>query len=117
MASEIIGRTPCPECGFHAAHVKIKTDKADAKPYRHCPGCSAQYFTRTAEQEQNLRAQIRPGSTTQTPTQTPVQTQTPHTPVSEAKGGTAAAAPEVKAPPAPAKEPEYKVVFGVRVPA
>jgi predicted RNA-binding Zn-ribbon protein involved in translation (DUF1610 family) len=60
MASELLGRTACPECGFAHAHIKIKTDKEGANPYRHCPDCGAQYFTRSAVQAANLRAQCRP---------------------------------------------------------
>jgi predicted nucleic acid-binding Zn-ribbon protein len=109
MASDLIGRASCPECGFASAHIKIKTDKEGAHPYRHCPDCGAQYFTRTKLQASNLMLQIRPGSQT---TQTPTQTQTPDTPP-EAEGVMAdAAVGHAKPPPAQ----QLKTVFGVRVP-
>jgi transcriptional regulator NrdR family protein len=104
MASEIIGRMACPECSFHAAHVKIKTDKEGANPYRHCPDCGAQYFTRTKTQADNLLRQIRTGSQT--------STQTSDT-SSEAEGITPAEAVERTTPP-PAQK--FKTVFGVQVP-
>lgn len=59
MASEMIGRATCPECGFASAHVKIKTDKENANPYRHCPDCGAQYFPRNKLQGENLLKQTR----------------------------------------------------------
>lgn len=59
MASEILGRSPCPECGFAHAHIKIKTDKDGANPYRHCPDCGAQYFTRSKAQAEQLREKIK----------------------------------------------------------
>jgi hypothetical protein len=98
MASELIGRTACPECGFHAAHVKIKTDKPDARPYRHCPECSAQYFTRSAQQADNLRRQIRSGTEMNIP---PAQV---------------LPEPELPAPAEAAKPQRFKTVFGVKVP-
>ena len=59
MASQLIGRAMCPECGFEKAHIKIKMDKDGAKPYRHCPECGAQYFPRSAEQADRLREKIK----------------------------------------------------------
>jgi uncharacterized Zn finger protein len=99
MASEIIGRMACPECSFHAAHIKIKTDKEGANPYRHCPDCGAQYFTRTKTQADNLLRQIRTGSQTQT--QTSTQT-----------SDTSSKAEDITPPPAQ----KFKTVFGVQVP-
>lgn len=100
MASELIGRTACPECGFPHAHVKIKTDKEGAQPYRHCPECSAQYFTRSKLQADNLRKQMRPegAPAPQTPREEPPQKP----------------ANDVNAEPAP--EQRYTYVLGVRVP-
>lgn len=92
MASDLIGRCACPECGFHAAHVKIKTDKEGAHPYRHCPDCSAQYFTRSTLQAANLRKMMRPA--TPAPGQTPTPDPVP----------APAAAPVKVDPPAPPKK-------------
>lgn len=89
MASELIGRMACPECDFPHAHVKIKTDKDGANPYRHCPDCGAQYFARSSRQAENLRKKMRPE-------------------------GAPVPAPELAQVPAP--EPRYTTVLGVRVP-
>lgn len=42
-AKPILGLTTCPDCDFPDAHVKA--DKS-GHPYRYCPDCNAQYFTR-----------------------------------------------------------------------
>lgn len=56
MASPIIGRTDCPECGFTAAHVK----RSDKCTYRYCPECNATYHAKTARQVADLMAKTRP---------------------------------------------------------
>ena len=56
MASQIIGRTDCPECKFGAAHVK----KSEKCHYRYCPECAAQYHARTPRQVADLLAKMRP---------------------------------------------------------
>lgn len=95
MASNMLGRAPCPECGFAHAHVKINTEKPTAKPYRHCPECGAQYFPRNAAQGDTLTAKIVPAK---------IDDSAP-----------ARAAPAL--PPAAAAPPVgYRVVLGVRVP-
>lgn len=95
MASAIIGRTACPECDFKSAHIKIKTDKEGAKPYRHCPECGAQYFARNQAQGDYLRQKMRPEGAP-APDVKPVE------------------AADVKTdPPEPQK---YKMVFGTMVP-
>lgn len=99
MASELIGRTACPECGFHAAHVKIKTDKEGAHPYRHCPECGSQYFPRNKAQGDALRAKMRPEGQNIPPAAVAQSEPVP-----------------VKSDPVPAA-PKTKMVFGVRVPA
>jgi hypothetical protein len=98
MASKLLGRMACPECAFAHAHIKIKTDKEDARPYRHCPECGSQYYARNQHQADLLMARIAAPTDTQTPTQTAPKTQTPTPP----------------APPVP--EQKYKMVFGVKVP-
>ena len=57
--SPIIGRAPCPECGFKAAHVK-RSDKGTL--YRFCPefDCKAQYIPRGPKAEARLMDAMRP---------------------------------------------------------
>jgi hypothetical protein len=87
MASEILGRTPCPiQCGHDAAHVKLKTDKAtQAYPYIHCRGCGSQLHTKNAEQAAHLlkitRAEKLDAAPPAAPTPTPRQSDTPPTPM------------------------------------
>lgn len=95
MASTLLGRTCCPECDFNAAHVKI-SDRENAKAYRHCPDCGAQYFPKNQKQADTLLAKTR------------AEGSAPPEPA-------APAVPEPAAPPAP-PSPGYKMVFGVRVP-
>ena len=75
MASKLIGRVKCGECGFDGAHVKIKTDPAEGKTplaYRHCPECGAQYFPRSQAQADALVAKMRPeGAPAPTPAKPP----------------------------------------------
>lgn len=96
MASELIGRCPCPECGFKSAHVKIKTDKENAHPYRHCPDCGAQFFTKNKLQADNLLTMTR--------AEKPVENVLPAEPIKT----------EVLEP-VPAKKAKY--ILGVRVPS
>lgn len=55
MASKLIGRTACPECGFAAAHVK----ESEKCLYRYCPECGSQYNTRGERQRGLLMAKTR----------------------------------------------------------
>lgn len=55
MASLILGRTACPECGNASAHVK----QSDKCLYRYCPECGAQYFAKTPRQVEDLKAKTR----------------------------------------------------------
>ena len=64
MASPIIGRTNCPECGFEAAHVK----QSEKCLYRYCPGCGAMYHATGQARADALRAKMR---TVDAPTPTP----------------------------------------------
>ena len=70
MASNIIGRTTCPECAFAGAHVK----RSDKCLYRYCPECGSQHMARSKRQEADLLSKTRlldaaPGSSaTATPT-------------------------------------------------
>lgn len=54
---ELLGLCNCPECGFPDA--EVRPDKSGS-PYRFCPDCTAQYFSRGNEQKKaNLLKQIR----------------------------------------------------------
>lgn len=55
MASQMIGRADCPECGFKGAHVK----QSDKCVYRYCPECSAQHHARTERQRGDLLKKTR----------------------------------------------------------
>lgn len=55
MASRMIGRANCPECGFSGAHVK----ESEKCLYRWCPECSAQYYAKTQRQRADLMAKTR----------------------------------------------------------
>lgn len=56
MASHIVGRTDCPECGFKAAHVK----QSEKCLYRYCPECGATYHAKGLRQAADLQAKTRP---------------------------------------------------------
>lgn len=68
MASRMIGRTACPECGFGAAHVK----QSEKCTYRYCPECGSQLHAKTARQVADLMAKTRlqdaPAATGPSPT-------------------------------------------------
>ena len=54
----LIGHQTCPECDHPDA--EIKTDRS-SNPYRYCPMCNAQYFTRgDAVRVKNMIAKMRP---------------------------------------------------------
>lgn len=55
MASNIIGRTTCPECSFAGAHVK----RSAKVLYRYCPECGSQHMARSKRQEADLLAKTR----------------------------------------------------------
>lgn len=56
MASRMIGRTACPECGFKAAHVK----ESEKCLYRYCPDCNSQHYAKSERQRADLMAKTRP---------------------------------------------------------
>jgi Zn-finger nucleic acid-binding protein len=96
MASTMVGRTACPECGFESAHVK----RSEKCLYRYCPECGAQHHARTERQQADLMAKTRPVGTPPAPSPSPTPTPTPPEP--EAK-------PEpTPTPPKPDPEPEPK---------
>jgi predicted RNA-binding Zn-ribbon protein involved in translation (DUF1610 family) len=97
MASTLLGRSACPECGFAHAHVKI-SDKENAKAYRHCPECGAQYFPRNQAQADRLLAKTRAEGSAPPEPAAPAPIEAPPAPI--------------EAPPAPG----YRYVLGVKVP-
>lgn len=55
---KLIGLMKCPECDFQDA--EIRPDKSGA-PYRFCPDCTSQYFTRGVPHKvANLTKRMRP---------------------------------------------------------
>jgi len=105
MASQIIGRTKCPECGFESAHVK----KSDKCTYRYCPECQSQHHARTPRQVAELMAKTRPVEPTATGTATP--TVPMPTPIEPTPTGSGATAPG-PAPAQPTQHPPRKRLFG-----
>ncbi len=55
--AELIGLMECPECGFSDA--EVRPDKSGS-PYRFCPDCTAQYFSRGGEKAKALMLKVRP---------------------------------------------------------
>lgn len=53
---ELIGLMDCPECGFTDA--EVRPDKSGS-PYRFCPDCTAQYFSRGGEKAKALLSKVR----------------------------------------------------------
>lgn len=70
MASRLIGRTACPECGFESAHVK-QAEGEGKRPYRFCPDCGAQYFPKNDQQAKQLADKTRQVSPAPAPAPTP----------------------------------------------
>lgn len=55
---QVIGHQVCPECDRSGAEIKV--DKA-GNPYRWCPDCNAQYFTRgDPRRVKNLASKMTP---------------------------------------------------------
>lgn len=101
MASTMVGRTACPECGFESAHVK----RSDKCLYRYCPECGAQHHARTERQQADLMAKTRQVGTPPTPTGS---APTPTPPEPEAKPEPTATPPKAEPKPKPDPEPEPK---------
>jgi hypothetical protein len=58
MTKKLIGHMQCPECDF--ADAEVGEDK-NGHPYRHCPDCNAQVFTRgDPVRVGNMRKKMRP---------------------------------------------------------
>ncbi len=92
MASRIVGRADCPECGFKSAHVK----ESEKCLYRYCPECGAQHYAKTDAQRAHLMAKTRATGTSATPSATPTGSAGTSTPPS-ATPTPAAAAPAAAA--------------------
>ena len=113
MASVMIGRTACPECGFESAHVK----KSEKCTYRYCPECGSQHHARTERQLQALAAKTRPLDAPTAPTPTPTPTGPEKTapepapaPLPTPTGPTATPTP-APVQPAPVPAPAPKSLF------
>jgi hypothetical protein len=58
MTKKLIGHMQCPECDF--ADAEVGEDK-NGHPYRHCPECNAQVFTRgDPVRVVNMKKKMRP---------------------------------------------------------
>ena len=95
MASRIVGRADCPECGFKSAHVK----ESEKCLYRYCPECGAQHYAKTDAQRAHLMAKTRPTGTSASPSATATATGSAATSTPPSATPTLPAA----APPAAAK--------------
>lgn len=64
MASKMVGRAKCPECGFDSAHVK----QSEKCLYRYCPDCGSQHYAKSPRQVDDLMKKTRvDGSPTPSP--------------------------------------------------
>ena len=52
-----LGVVECPECGFGDAQIR---QAKSGFLYRYCPDCNAQYFARTQQASDRLKAKIGP---------------------------------------------------------
>lgn len=103
MASTMVGRTACPECGFESAHVK----RSEKCLYRYCPECGAQHHARTERQQADLMAKTRPVGTTPAASPTPTGSEpTPTPPEPEAKPEPTPTPPKAEPKPDTKPEPE-----------
>ena len=105
MASRMIGRATCPECGFHAAHVK-ETEKC---VHRYCPECNAQYFAKSERQRADLLKKTKlldPSGATPTATEPPAPPSGTEPPAS-----TGTATHTTTPTPAPAPAPKRRGLF------
>lgn len=110
MASKLIGRAACPECGFAAAHVK----ESEKCLYRYCPECGSQHHARSERQRKDLMAKTRPeGSSTPTPSPTPEPVKAAPTPSEPTPTQEPEATPTPTPTPTPAK-PTGRGLFGIR---
>lgn len=101
MAREILGHCPCPECGGAA---EVKPQK-NGLAYRWCLDCHAQYFPRTVEASDRLKAKCGAGTVTApAPAPKPAQAPDPAKPKPAPKPAQAPVPAPAQAPaPAPAQ--------------
>lgn len=102
MASRMIGRATCPECGFHAAHVK-ETEKCI---HRYCPECNAQYFAKSDRQRADLLKKTKLLDATPSGT----EPSAPPT-ATEPSATTGSATPTATPAPPPAPAPKRRGLF------
>jgi hypothetical protein len=111
MGAPIIGRTPCPECGFGGAHVK----ESPKCIFRYCPDCGSQYHARTGRQRELLLAKTRsdtPTGSEPTTTPTPEPTQAPKPapgPAAPTPSEPTASEPKPIDPPTPTPAPRKRI--------
>lgn len=104
MASKIIGRRPCPWCGFAHMHVK----ESEKCLYAYCPECGTNGpHARTALQRANMVKGMRQEGGQAEPTPTPTPTEKP-APAPKA----AAPAPAPTPTPTPAAKRRGLFAFG-----
>lgn len=95
MASKMIGRSTCPECGFQSAHVK----QSEKCLYRYCPECGSQHYAKSERQRQDLMGKTRVNATpTATATEPPAKA-APVAPVEPVSTATGSDTTEPVAPP------------------
>ncbi len=103
MASTMVGRAACPECGFASAHVK----RSEKCLYRYCPECGAQHHARTERQQADLMAKTRTVEPAPAPSPTPTGSgPTPTPPEPEQKPEASATPPKAEPKPEPKAEPK-----------
>lgn len=116
MASKIIGRTTCPECGDAKAHVK----ESEKCIYRYCGECGSQYHAKTELQRKLLLGKMRPpdslAASTSTPEPAPVAKPEPPTPreptPTQDKPPVSDPTPTPTPTPEPVAKPKRRGLFG-----
>jgi hypothetical protein len=99
MASKMIGRAACPECGFESAHVK----ESEKCLYRYCPECGSQHYAKSQRQRADLTAKTRitaapTASTTEEPKAKPAPPIVDATPTPTASDATPTPSPATEPP-------------------
>jgi hypothetical protein len=102
MASQLIGRTKCPECDFASAHVK----RSEKCLYRYCPECGSSYMATGPEREALLMAKTRLLTAAPVPA--------PPEPEKTPESGQPAPAPAIPEATQPPAAPKGRGLFGMR---